>query len=655
MDGGYYKYGYGYGVLESEAGLGADLRRVFALIGRRFVVIIVAFLAMFLTSVFRIISMEPYYVSTVKISFTSSRPKQMDIYMSRRPIADYAYLNPLFLKNQIEILKSDRILRKVVYALKLVSPDEKPDSENVNFHIRRLRSMISAEPIENTSIMKITVTAGSAEEAYRIADTVSAIFVKDNLQRMVEGQQANLMWLTEQLSDLERKLEDAQRAVIDFVKKEKLTIYGDNEAEVKDVNIAEAYDESGVIARLRQEKLDVELKLARLRQRYLDKHPKIIAAKNELRDISKKLKAEEDRLKAERKKIESRIISSKEKQIKYDILQGKVKNYKQIYNTMVRKLKEMDIGSSVIQNNAVIIEKARKPLSPAGPNIKRWILYGFIASLMFSFGLAVVIDYLDDSVRNAEEAESFFNLPVLASIPKVKQVSNESSENESIPLLVTDEEDTVLREAFRTLRTNLKFSTAAKKPQSVLVTSTKKGEGKSTIAANLGVVCAEADKKVIIVDCDLRIPCVHRYFNRNNDKGLTNFLAEETPLEDLIQATDIPSLDLLTSGPKSPKPTVLLESDGMRQLISQLAEIYDMVILDAPPVGMVIDTAVIASMVQGIVMVLEAASTSRHALKRALKQLYKAEAQVHGIVMNKVRLNKKAYLNYYGYYYRERA
>lgn len=205
-----------------------------------------------------------------------------------------------------------------------------------------------------------------------------------------------------------------------------------------------------------------------------------------------------------------------------------------------------------------------------------------------------------------------------------------------------------ISEAFRTLRTNLQFSKVGGTLQTLMYTSAGPGEGKSTTAANTAVVMAQSGKRVIIIDCDLRKPVQHKIFNLPK-QGLTNVLVEDAAIREVLRDTDIPNLRVLTSGPIPPNPSELLGSAQMDQLIKELKNEADFLIFDVPPVIAVTDACVLASKMDGIVMVISAGMIRPEMAKRAKELLLNAKGHILGVVLNRVEIEKEH--AYYYYYY----
>lgn len=214
-------------------------------------------------------------------------------------------------------------------------------------------------------------------------------------------------------------------------------------------------------------------------------------------------------------------------------------------------------------------------------------------------------------------------------------------------LITQNQAKSPITEAYRTLRTNLQFSKAGGTLNTIMYTSTGPGEGKSTTAANTAVVMAQSGKRVIIVDCDLRKPVQHKIFNLPKP-GLSNVLAEDRSARELLRETDIPNLRVLTSGPIPPNPSELLGSPKMLQMINELKTEADCLVIDAPPVIAVTDACVLASQVDGIVLVISARMVRPEMARRAKELLLNANGHILGVVMNRVEIEKE---NAYYYYY----
>lgn len=216
-------------------------------------------------------------------------------------------------------------------------------------------------------------------------------------------------------------------------------------------------------------------------------------------------------------------------------------------------------------------------------------------------------------------------------------------------LVTIEQPKSVISESYRTLRTNIHFSSFDKRIKTIIVTSSVPGEGKSTICANLAVVMAENGYKTILIDCDQRSPRQHKLFNTSNEKGLSDLLVGNIEFSEAVQKTEVPYLNIITSGTKPPNPSELVASEKMKNFIENLKEAYDYIILDTPPVIIVTDAQLLSTYADGCVLVVASSEVEKAAAVKAKELLEKVNAKILGVVLNKVNVKHKG--SYYHYYY----
>lgn len=215
-------------------------------------------------------------------------------------------------------------------------------------------------------------------------------------------------------------------------------------------------------------------------------------------------------------------------------------------------------------------------------------------------------------------------------------------------LIVHEDPKSPISEAYRTLRTNLQFAKINSELRTIMFTSSGPAEGKSTTIANVAVALAQSGRSIILVDCDLRKPVQHRIFGKRN-KGVTNILVDDSPAETFLQETEIDNLRILPSGPIPPNPSELLSSSKMVELFTELKELADIVLIDAPPTIAVTDAAVMAAKVDGIVLVIDSTSVRPEMAQKAKDLLIKANGHILGVILNRVEIEEEH--AYYYYYY----
>ncbi len=323
-------------------------------------------------------------------------------------------------------------------------------------------------------------------------------------------------------------------------------------------------------------------------------------------------------------------------------LEQKLRSYQATY---LASLEFVQGGVNTLQ----IVESADAPTEPVGPNKGMTILLAAVIGLALAAGAAYLLEYLDDTLKTPDDVRKATALTTLGAVPSIKGLDGGAT----LPL--AGEGQSAALEAYRVLRTNLQFVGIDKPLRTLMVTSPVPSEGKSLTAGNLAAALAHAGKRVALVDTDLHRPRLHRLFGLANNLGLTTALLNgEAELGSLLQATTVPGLSVLTTGPLPPNPAELLGSGHMRDLLATLAERYDMVLFDTPPVLALSDAAVLGSQVDGVLLVISAGETRRDMASRAVAALHQANARVVGALINRVPIHPSGYYYYYyryGYYY----
>jgi polysaccharide biosynthesis transport protein len=292
--------------------------------------------------------------------------------------------------------------------------------------------------------------------------------------------------------------------------------------------------------------------------------------------------------------------------------------------------------------NIEIIEKAKEPRAIVLS--KRIYVYlspiiGIIVSVLIIFG----IELLDNTIRTEEDVKEYLNLSVVGEIPKDKRLSDKVT-SETIRKL-----NSGMIEAFRTLRTNIEFVTSCNSLKSIMVTSSLPTEGKTLTSSILAAMLAQTGKRVVLVDCDLRNPNIHKTFRITNDKGLSNHLVGKAALSEITNESNINNLHIITSGIRPPNPAELLGLQSMKILMKSLRNDYDYVILDTPPVGLVTDAQIIAQITDGCILVVSSGRSVKGDAVKAKELLKNVGGNMLGVVLNRVKDSK--FSRKYSYYY----
>jgi len=330
--------------------------------------------------------------------------------------------------------------------------------------------------------------------------------------------------------------------------------------------------------------------------------------------------------------------------------QTELTQLRQSLTYLLQSYENIRLAEAQSTSNIVVVESpVEVPTVPVRPRTFQNTLLGALVGFLLSVGVVFLIEYLDDRVRSPEQIDTILKLPVVGLIAKMPSVPDSAGKSK---LIAVREPRSPVVEAFRSLRTNIQFAGVDQPIRTLLVTSAGPSEGKSTVAANLAVVMAQAGLKVVLFDGDLRRPTIHKQFGQVNRAGLTDaIMRDPSQWSDITIASGIPNLSLLLSGTLPPNPSELLGSKRMQQLLAYLHQSCDVVIIDAPPLLPVTDALVLAPLTDGVVLVIDHGGTRIGEARQGKTQLDQSGARVLGVVLNKIPTGRRGYSYYYRHYY----
>ncbi|MCX7668489.1 MAG: polysaccharide biosynthesis tyrosine autokinase, partial [Anaerolineae bacterium] len=316
--------------------------------------------------------------------------------------------------------------------------------------------------------------------------------------------------------------------------------------------------------------------------------------------------------------------------------------YRSTLSSLVNNYQQIRLAEVQATNNVVVVKPAVAPQTPIRPRTMTNVLLAAVVGAMIAAGAAFLIEYLDDTIKSPDDVARVSGLSTLGAIARLKDAG---IQRQLIAWMHSKAPET---EAYRTLRTNIQFSSVDKPVRTLVVTSSGPSEGKSTTAANLAVVMAQTGQKVVLVDADLRRPVLHKTFGVPNNVGSTTALlaGDDVDLQSYLQPTEIDNLMIITSGPIPPNPSELLGSQRMRHIVDRLAQIADMVIFDTPPVLVVTDAAVLSRQTDGVLLIADAGGTREPALAHAVEELRKTGANILGVALNRLDSRSRGYYYY---------
>jgi polysaccharide biosynthesis transport protein len=441
--------------------------------------------------------------------------------------------------------------------------------------------------------------------------------------------------------------------------------------------------QSPMLSNLRGSYLEADRKLNALRASGLgDNHPGVkklqaevdtarAALLNEIRNIQQAFTrdlAARDReiggLSGLYKRAEGQALDLNLLEIEYKRLLRAKENNEKLFGIVIERSKESDLTRMLRVNNIRVMDRPLTPKRPVSPNIPLNLMGGLAFGLALGLAVAVAREQLDRSLRSPEDVERELGLSFLGLLPQVglgpaeqgtyrsrRRQRGQKADDQSTPpeLFVYNHPASGTAEAARAIRTNILFTSPDRPFHALLVTSAGPSEGKTTVACSVAITMAQAGQRVVLVDCDLRRPRIHRVFGRTNDLGLTNALLDPQLEGAIARETEIDNLSVVPTGPIPPNPAELLQSAAFAALLSRLRERYDRVVLDSPPLVPVTDAAILSTLVDGTLLVVRASRTTRELARRAVRALRDVSGRIVGVVLNAVDLESRNY-GYYQYY-----
>jgi len=365
-------------------------------------------------------------------------------------------------------------------------------------------------------------------------------------------------------------------------------------------------------------------------------------------------------------KIEANTFN--QNSIQYNIIKRQVDTEKQLYDGLLQRMKEAGVSAGLKSNNIHIVDPAKPPRQPYKPNKMLNLALGLMAGLILGVGLAFFVEHLDSSVKTPDDIDRYIKLPSLGVIPSMASLLPSSrrrqlaataggngkgvSDLQKVELITYHDTKSLISEAYRNLRTSVLLSSGSgRPPKTLLVTSSQAGEGKTTTAVNIAITLSQTGEKVILLDCDMRNPRVHKVIGLENAQGMSTFLSGNSDLSSLIQQSDIPNLFAVSAGRVPPNPAELLGSQRMKQGLALLDEYFDHIVIDTPPVLSVTDARILSTLVDGVVLVIKGSETPKEAVQRTKRLLLEVHAHIIGTLLNNVNVRSADYYYYSKYYY----
>lgn len=685
-----------------------DLRSVAAALYRnRFILVAMIALGLLL-GLGATMLMTPIYQATATLQIEQQEQQVLpgDAAEFVAPIQD----TERFLQTQIEVIESRYLAQRVAEDLRLYNSEEFLQAMNVDLNsedgasdpvdqralvLDLLQGNLFTSVPRDSRIADVSFQSPDPVWAARVANGYAENAITANLQRKFERSSYARDFLEEELAGAEQRLEKSEREAIAFARSAGLielnspeqvdgggnSLTTDSLVQLNRVLSAAVADRveaqerwqsasnvpatqlaqvvsNPAIQTLMEQRAIVGAEYQQQLTRFSENYPPVRRSAAQLAELDAQIQnlagdikssiRQEYQIASEREReIASRIsdlrqatLAEQERSVGYNILQREADTNRQMYDGLLQRFKEVSAEAGIASNNLSLLDSAEVPRGPIHPRPLLNTGLAGLAGLILGLFLTFIREQVDDRIRSPADAERKLGLPALSVIP--------TSES---PVEDLEDPKSAVSEAYFSLCTSIELAGSSGLPRSILITSSQAGEGKSTTAFAVARGLASTGRRVVLVDGDMRRPTAHTRFDISNRDGLSQLLANSRSMEEAVHREVAPHLDLITAGPQPPNPAQLLGSDKAEILMSQLSDLYDVVVIDAPPVMGLADAPILSSYSEATVLAVEASRIHMGQAKTALKRLRSARAQVLGIVLTRFKAERFEYGYEYGYGY----
>lgn len=677
------------------------------LLGRKWLILATTVLGI-VVAVFITLGMPQLYRATATIQIDREAARVVD----QRGVEPPASVGlQEFYQTQYGLLKSRALAETVVRRLRLSENEallfggrKRPDEERLSalmanrpareaIAIGAVRGGLVISPVRGSGLVDVSFSSSDPQLAAKVANSVAENFIAANLERRYDATSYARRFLETQLAAARRRLEVSERNLVEYANSQRLiSIDRTNEtggtssqslasvdlaalntalaaakadriaAEAKakggSANLQRQLDDPALSA-LRQSRASLSAELAKLLTQFQPDYPPAQALQNQITEIDKQMAGlrrsvgdsvqadyraavqREAELQAQVNALKQDVLSVRDRSIRYGILQREADTNREQYQALLQRYKEVNVAGGVGVNNVSIVDTALPPGGPYTPRRTLNLALGALLGMLVGVAIAFLLAQLDQTIRFPHELGTRVGLPLLGSVPKLPRSTDVLNE-------LADRQSTLV-EAYNSIQTSLRFTTSHGAPRSILVTSSRAAEGKTTTSFALARNFAKLGARTLLIDGDMRNPAVHRGLAIVNSRGLSDALSGSGALEGIREIEE--NLSVMTAGPLPPNPAELLAGDQMAKLIAELGGQFDHIVVDGPPVLGLADAPLISSCVEGTVFVVSARNTPAKAMQIALQRLSRARGRLLGGVLTKFDQKDSAYGYGYSYSY----
>ena len=596
------------------------------------------------------------------------------------------------------------------------------ETKRLGPYVGMLAGGLSVEPVRDTRmgyaaatrLIDIKYTHANPRVAARVVNALADVFIEANREKKRRTTSTNGGILGNRIAEVQEAIRKGEQEKLDYAsKKGIISLTGEENTVVErlsglnaqllsaenDRKIAEAayranQAQGATEAKLEEDKrlTETEQELLKLRQKreqlltdYTEEWPEVKETEGQIALLEKELSSlrsrkttaaktnldvayrqalqREEGLRKDYNEQRAKAQVQNQSAIQYKIIEEGIETNKNLLKGLTERQGEVS-GAEETPNNVSVTDYAITNESPIGPRRMRSVVSAFLLSLVLGIGLALFLEYVNDTVRSTEDVERGLRLPALAVIPGLGQtgrrkllpgaMSLQKRDNAGAELLLNMDRRSPLAEAYRHLRTSVLLSTAGHAPKTLLITSSLPSEGKTTTTVNLALSLAQTDASVLMIDADMRRPRLHSILEMPNRNGLSTILSRncsEAEILSMVQQHEASGLYVLNAGPIPPNPAELLGSDQMRRVLKVFSNTFTHVVLDTPPTASFTDSVLLSTLVDGVLLVVHGGRSSRQVVRRTKQILQDVGAKILGVVLNNVNVQSSDYYYYYQQYY----
>tara|TARA_R110002051_G_scaffold11314_1_gene41255 strand:+ start:954 stop:3221 length:2268 start_codon:yes stop_codon:yes gene_type:complete len=558
---------------------------------------------------------------------------------------------------------------------------------------------LGVSPVRGSRLVTVSFTSPSPQLSAQVANAFAEHFIQSNLDRKFDSSSYARQFLEDLITQTKTKLEDSERQLVAYATRQQIINVNDGsnnpgenqslasnnlvalngalaQARAARVGAEEKWRqassaalmslpevlENSAIQRMSENRATLEAQYQQQSAQYRPEFPEMLQLKAQIDELNRQINVmarsirdsirgqyvvaanQERSLDGQVNGLKADVLDLRDRTIQYNILQREVDTSRTLYDGLLQRYKEVGVTGGVTTNNISIVDRADAPSKPSSPKLLLNLALAMLMGLGLGVLAAFVLEALDESLATPDDVEAKLGIPVLGAIPLLAKGE--------MPAVAIANLRSAFSEAYYSLRTALQFSTPDGAPGSILVTSSRPAEGKSTTSFALAQNFARGGKRVLLIDGDLRNPSMHRLVGVDNEKGMSNLLSGSANLDAVVHKTGVENLSFVSCGPLPPNPAELWGGDRIRTFLDEALTRFDHVIIDGPPILGFADAPILAATVGGTLFVLESKGTRRGQARGAMRRLKMGSARLLGVVLTKFNAKATSYGGYdYSYDY----